>query len=124
MASGPGTIDQNLPNINASYAGWVEVLMGSIYYGFSGTGVTSLGTVGLYTNNITGADSGALQVYTLTSAWGALGSGVWGRINANLIMVFPVVASGGYQVVFRGTVPSGSGNCYFRANCSVKVYAN
>jgi len=117
-----GGQDFNVHSVTPTVNGWVEVTLGVIYYGFSGTNITTFSTI-LFCNQITAPDGGALQ--TPASGGGGLPGATWGRVAPPPPLIFPVVAGAGtYVTTFRAGYTVTTTNCYVRVYGTGKLYAN
>jgi hypothetical protein len=118
-----GQVDQNLPTLTATAAGWAEISIDPVYWGYVssiGPGFGCDGSCLLYTNSVTGPDNGAYQSAGVEQAT-LNNPAVWGRMNG-ATLIFPVNAPGSYVPTFRG-IWSGAPNCYFQGLIVAKLYA-
>lgn len=123
-SSASAVIDKTIFDVVAPANGWVEVVIGTVYYGFSGGNVTSA-RGGLYSNNLgTQPSGGVWQSYT--DLGGAVAGATWTAIlGSPVILIAPVTAGVSTGVIFRGSwTASPAANCWFAGMASCKLYAS
>jgi len=119
MSGGGG--DTNFWTFTASRDGFIEVIPGTIEYGYSGGGITSALSM-IYSNSI-GSPMAGGAMQTASKALPALGGGVWGRGDGCAPFIAPITAGNTYVITWRFNYTPSTSNCYVQSYMTLKQYA-